>query len=259
MDDYSVIERMLGLPIGSTKELNPDQATPVLAAATSKRSIELVAKDKQVDTTRENLTWVASLISELGELESVIAQSKQKIENINIKKNAPEYLFSFDNLVEFDAEVDSLNKKINSSEIRMVEINKEISVIIPDTKPDNLPEIKKNNEITMALLEEDRIRIRNDSYDIFNMTHAILKKVYLDMTNSTAPSDKMLVAFARLSDSASSTLERLNMLVQKYRREEELRGATVAKQINPEEIEMSNNDFLAVIDDARSEDVTPAN
>lgn len=174
MSDYSGLERLLGLPEGSTQGADESEVAPTLSKGIKEKTTELEVKAKKVET--------------LGDM-------------------APSELVK--------------------------------------------------NGLSMELLEQDKVTLRNEAFEVYQIAKTILNRFKEDIDERVDIGDRLYTAGGKIIDSVSGSLDRLNNMLIKFRQEEEIKGLAIideedngTKQMTPTDW----NDFINSVHDEDNDD-----
>ncbi len=172
MSDYSALERLLGLPEGSTEGSSESKLTPMLTDGVKDKTSELEERMKTVDT--------------------------------------------LDNL--------------SSTEL---------------TK----------NGFSMEVLENDKVTLRNEAYEVYHIAKSILKRFKEDIDERVDIGDRMYTAGGKIIDSVTGSIDKLNNMLMKFRQEEELKGLAILQEDNNNSSkEMSPQDWMNFVNEVRDKE-----
>ena len=144
---------------------------------------------------------------------------------------------------------DSLKTKTNE----LVKDNTKLEVLT------NLPtsDLIKHG-FNLDSLEEDKIRIRNESFEVYEIARSLLNGYKTQMDRAVNPNDRMWMAGAKIVDSVAGSLDKLLTMTMKFKQEEEMKGMTLVKDEGNSTKEMTTKDwmnFIKSVKDMPDEDV----
>jgi len=113
------------------------------------------------------------------------------------------------------------------------------------------------NGISLEQLEDDRLMLRNEAFEIYRIGKALLMKLYKDVENQIGVNDRMYTACAKMLDSVNGSVIKLFEMNQKLKQDEEFKViASVAGDDSDKSKTMSTQQWLDWVD-AVKDDETP--
>lgn len=88
-----------------------------------------------------------------------------------------------------------------------------------------VPDLVKNG-IDLDQLEQDRVLIRNEAFEVYRIGKALLTKLYNDVKDQIGVNDRMYTACSKMIDTVNNSLIRLFEMNQKLKQDEEFRALT---------------------------------
>lgn len=133
---------------------------------------------------------------------------------------------------------DSLKTKTNE----LVKDNTKLEVLSNMSKSDLV-----KHGFNLDSLEEDKIRIRNESFEVYEIARALLNGYKTQIDRSVNPNDRMWMAGAKLLDSITGSLDKLLTMTMKFKQEEEMKGMTLVNDDGKSSKEMTTKDWMDFI------------
>jgi len=172
MSDYTGLERLLGIPEGSTAGSSESQVAPILTKGVKNKTLELEARMKKVDA---------------------------------LDTMAPSDLVK--------------------------------------------------NGLSMELLEQDKVMLRNEALDVYQIAKSILVSFKEDMDERVEIGDRLYTAGSAIISSVSGSLDRLNNMLIKFRQEEDIKGLTIlGEEEDNSSKQMTPQDWMAFVNEVRDGD-----
>ena len=104
---------------------------------------------------------------------------------------------------------------------------------------------------SLESLEEDKVRIRNETFEVYEIARSLLNGYKTQIDRAVNPNDRMWMAGAKLVDSVTASLDKLMNMTMKFKQEEEMKGMTlVDKESNTKE--MTSTGWLEFIKMAKN-------
>lgn len=171
MSDYSALERLLGLPEGSTEGSDEKQVAPLLSKGVKNKTNELETRMKKVDA-------------------------------------------------------------------------------LDDLAPSEL--VKSG--LSMELLEQDKVTLRNEAFEVYRIAKSILERFKEDMDERVDIGDRLYTAGGKIIESVSGSLDKLSNMLIKFRQEEEMRSLSIVDENENGTKQMTPQDWMDFVNQVRSED-----
>jgi hypothetical protein len=108
--------------------------------------------------------------------------------------------------------------------------------------------------ITMESLEQDRIRIRNDAFEVFRIGKLLLDKFKEDTENLIDMSDRMYTAGFKGIESLVNALDKLNNMIMKFKQEEEMKNLNLIGDTSDGTLDMTPEKMMEFIEHAKNQD-----
>jgi len=96
-------------------------------------------------------------------------------------------------------------------------------------------------------LEEDKVRIRNESFEVYEIARSLLNGYKTQMDRAVNPNDRMWMAGAKIIDSVTGSLDKLLTMTMKFKQEEEMKGMTLVNDDGKSSKEMTTKDWMDFI------------
>lgn len=100
---------------------------------------------------------------------------------------------------------------------------------------------------SLETLEDDKIKIRNETFEVYTIARALLDGYKTQMDRAVNPNDRMWMAGAKLVDSVTGSLDKLLNMTMKFRQEEEMKGMTLVKESEKSTREMTPKSWFEFI------------
>ena len=169
-DEFSGIERLLGLPTGSTKDIGPEKAGEVIGKKVVKKTTQLTKDLKKIDTLQE----------------------------------------------------------MSSADL-----------------------VKCG--LTVETLEQDKLSIRNESFEVYRIAKALLTKYHNDVKDMVDVNDRMYLAGGKLIDSVTGSLDKLTNMILKFKQEEEMRKLTDMGEEEDGKKEMNPTQWIDFVEEVKKD------
>jgi hypothetical protein len=141
--------------------------------------------------------------------------------------------------------------------------NKTNELVKDTTKLEVLSTMSKSELVkhgfNLDTLEEDKVRIRNESYEVYEIARSLLNGYKTQMDRAINPNDRMWMAGAKIIDSVTGSLDKLLSMTMKFKQEEEMKGMTLVKDDGNTTKEMTTTDwmdFIKSVKDMPDEDLS---
>jgi hypothetical protein len=108
--------------------------------------------------------------------------------------------------------------------------------------------------ITLEILEQDKIDIRERAWKTYNIAEKILERYEADVTRLTEINDRMYTAGGKLIEAVTGSLDKLYGIIQKIRQEEEMKNLTIIQEDDESKV-MTTADWRTFIESVSDDDI----
>jgi hypothetical protein len=115
------------------------------------------------------------------------------------------------------------------------------------------PDLVKHG-FDLESLEQDKIRLRNEAFEVYDISRALLVRFKEQIDLAVNPNDRMWASGAKLIDSVTSSIDKLTSMVLKFKQEEEMKGLALVTEAESTTKSMSPQDWLAFVKEAKFND-----
>lgn len=123
-----------------------------------------------------------------------------------------------------------------------------------DTLESMAPSELVKHGITMEVLEQDKIDIRERAWKTYNIAEKILERYNNDITRLVDVNDRMYTAGGKLIEAVTGSLDKLYNIVQKIRQEEEMKNLTVVQDTDSGKV-MTTADWRTFIETVSEDNI----
>lgn len=130
------------------------------------------------------------------------------------------------------------------------ELEKQMKKI--DTLDGLAPSELVKNGLSMELLEQDKVTLRNEAFEVYRIAKAILERFKEDMDERVDIGDRLYTAGGKIVESVSGSLDRLSNMLMKFRQEEEIRNLSIVTEEETGTKQMTPQDWMAFVNEVRN-------
>ena len=123
-----------------------------------------------------------------------------------------------------------------------------------DALDDMAPSELVKNGLSMDLLEQDKVTLRNEAFEVYGIAKSILERFKEDIEERVDIGDRMYTAGSAVISSVSGSLDRLNNMLMKFRQDEEMKGLSILDEDENTSKQMTPQDWMAFVNEVRDED-----
>lgn len=130
------------------------------------------------------------------------------------------------------------------------ELEKQMKKI--DTLDGLAPSELVKNGLSMELLEQDKVTLRNEAFEVYRIAKAILERFKEDMDERVDIGDRLYTAGGKIVESVSGSLDRLSNMLMKFRQEEEIKSLSIVTEEETGTKQMTPQDWMAFVNEVRN-------
>lgn len=140
-----------------------------------------------------------------------------------------------------------VKNKTSELEVRLKEVD-----VLDTLAPSELVK----NGLSLELLEQDKVTLRNEAFEVYGIAKSILVRFQEDMEERVDIGGALYTAGGAVISSVSGSLDRLSNMLIKFRQEEEMKGMTILGEEDDGSKQMTPQDWVAFINEVKAEDDT---
>lgn len=123
-----------------------------------------------------------------------------------------------------------------------------------DTLDGMAPSELVKNGLSMDVLEQDKVTLRNEAFEVYRIAKSILERFKEDIDERVDIGDRLYTAGGKIIESVSGSLDKLSNMLIKFRQEEEIKNLSIIGEEENGTKQMTPQDWISFVNEVREND-----